>query len=130
MLKTKSVWSPKRSSDGLRILVSRIRGRGLSGNAYHVWMASLGPSERLLRRFQSGSLSWAAFSRAYRAELFMPAAIDSRNKNIKNHGQKFALRLIQHLARVGDVTLLCHCEDDQEHCHRHILRRLILTDRV
>jgi uncharacterized protein YeaO (DUF488 family) len=125
MLKTKSVWSPKHSSDGLRILVSRIRGRGLSGSAYHVWMASLGPSERLLRRFQSGSLSWAAFSRAYRAELFMPAALDSRNRNIKNHGQKFSLRLIKHLARVGDVTLLCHCADDQEHCHRHILRRLI-----
>jgi uncharacterized protein YeaO (DUF488 family) len=93
-------------------------------------MASLGPSERLLRRFQSGSLSWAAFSRGYRAELFMPAAIDSRNKNIKNHGQKFSLRLIKHLARVDDVTLLCHCEDGEEHCHRHILRRLILTDRV
>ena len=130
MLKTKSVWSPKRSSDGLRILVSRIRGRGLSGNAYHVWMASLGPSERLLRRFQSGSLSWAAFSRAYRAELFMPAAIDSRNKNIKNHGQKFTLRLVKQLATAGRVTLLCHCAEDQAQCHRHLLRRLILSSSV
>jgi uncharacterized protein YeaO (DUF488 family) len=130
MLKTKSVRSRQHRSDGLRILVTRFRGRGLPGNAYHVWMASLGPSERLLRRFQGGSLSWGAFSRAYRAELFMPAALDARNKNIKNHGQKFALRLIKHLARAGNVTLLCHCDEDQKHCHRHILSRLICADRT
>ena len=49
MLRTKSVWTPiNRKTDGLRILVTRFRGRGLPGSRYDVWMPSLGPSERLL----------------------------------------------------------------------------------
>jgi hypothetical protein len=28
------------------------------------------------------------------------------------------------------VTLLCHCAEDQAQCHRHLLRRLILSSRV
>lgn len=130
MLRTKSVWSPKNKSDGLRVLVTRIRGRGLPKSRYHVWMASLGPSERTLRQYQRGSMSWGAFSRAYRAELFMDGPIDSRSKTIKNHGQKFFLRLLKHLASVGNVTLLCHCADDEKQCHRHILLQLILSGRV
>jgi uncharacterized protein YeaO (DUF488 family) len=63
MLKTKSVWSPSnRKTDGLRILVTRIRGRGLPASRYGVWMANLGPSERLLRAVRDGKVSWAQFS--------------------------------------------------------------------
>jgi uncharacterized protein YeaO (DUF488 family) len=40
------------------------------------------------------------------------------------------LRLIQKLARSGHVTLMCHCSEDQDQCHRHLLRRLILSARV
>ena len=117
-------------SDGLRVLVTRFRGRGLPATRYHVWMASLGPSERILKNAQQGSMSWSAFSRAYRAEMFMDGPIDSRSKTIKNHGQKFSLRLLKHLASVGNVTLLCHCAENQKQCHRHILRRVILSGRV
>ena len=42
MLRTKSVWSPiDRQRDGLRILASRFRGRGMPTIRYDVWMASL-----------------------------------------------------------------------------------------
>src|SRR5712671_3484846 len=68
MLKTKSIWSPiDRKSDGLRILATRFRGRGLETTRYDVWMASLGPSERLLKSVQSGRISWSQFARQYRA---------------------------------------------------------------
>ena len=97
---------------------------------YDVWMPSLGPSERLLRAAQAGRISWARFARDYRAELFMDGPIDARSPGIKNHGQKFTLRLIKRLARSGHVTLLCHCAEDQGQCHRHLLRSLILSDRV
>ena len=71
MLQTKSVYSPiDRQSDGLRILVTRFRGRGLRKTRYHVWMANLAPSEKLLRAFSCGAISWAEFSRRYRSELF------------------------------------------------------------
>jgi uncharacterized protein YeaO (DUF488 family) len=93
-------------------------------------MANLGPSERLLRAAQTGKLSWGEFSRQYRKELFLDGPIDRRSRTIKNHGQKFTLRLIKRLAQTGRVTLLCHCAEDQRQCHRYLLRRLILSNRA
>lgn len=131
MLKTKSVFSPiNRKSDGLRILATRFRGRGMRASRYDVWMPSLGPSERLLKAFQSGRLSWAKFARKYRAEISLDGSIDTRNRTIKNHGQKFTLRLIEQLARKGTVTLLCHCADEQDQCHRHLLLKAVQSSRI
>ena len=125
-LRTRSVWSAiDRKRDGLRVLATRFRGRGMSTSRYDVWMPSLGPSERLLRRVQAGRISWSQFVREYRRELFMDGPVDARSRSIKNHGQKFTLRLLQRLARTGSVTLLCHCAEEQQQCHRHELRRLI-----
>jgi uncharacterized protein YeaO (DUF488 family) len=128
MLKTKSVHSPVAADDGLRILVTRFRGRGLPTDRYDVWMANLGPSERLLKERLAEAISWREFAKRYREELFAPAAGDGDNLTIKNHGQKFTLRLLGHLATRGDkdhVTLLCHCAEDATECHRFLLRDLI-----
>ncbi|MEY2608930.1 MAG: hypothetical protein QOH31_6827 [Verrucomicrobiota bacterium] len=126
MIRTKSVSSPiERQIDGLRVLATRLRGRGLPKERYDVWMANLGPSEKLLREIQARKLTWREFRRRYRAELFEGGTIDSRNRTIKNHGQKFTLRLLQHLAKQQPVTLLCHCAEDEPHCHRHILRSIL-----
>ena len=126
MLKTKSVWSPiDRKRDGLRILATRFRGRGMPASRYDVWMPSLGPSERLLKSILAGRIGWPEFLLEYRRELFMDGPIDGRSLTIKNHGQKFTLRLLKRLARSGPVTLLCHCAEDERHCHRHELRRLV-----
>jgi uncharacterized protein YeaO (DUF488 family) len=131
LIKTKSVWSPiDRRGDGLRILATRIRGRGLPASRYDVWMASLGPSERLLRSVQRGRCWWRDFAREYQVELFLRGPVDARSATIKNHGQKFTLRLIKHLARKGHVTLMCHCAEDQKECHRHLLRKVILSGRI
>jgi uncharacterized protein YeaO (DUF488 family) len=131
MLKTKSVWGPvNRKTDGFRILTTHLRGRGLPASRYDVWMANLGPSEGLLRAAQHGKISWAQFSKQYRKELFLDGLIDKRSRTIKNHGQKFTLRLVKKLAQRGRVTLLCHCDEDQRRCHRHFLRSLILSNRV
>jgi uncharacterized protein YeaO (DUF488 family) len=130
MLRTKSVHAPiDKRADGLRILATRYRGRYLPTNRYDVWMPSLGPSERLLRNGQAGRLSWAEFAREYRKELFLDGRLDARNESIKNHGQKFALRLIKTLACKGPVTLMCHCESD-ERCHRSVLKRVISSSQV
>lgn len=93
---------------------------------YDVWIASLGPSESLLR----GYASWARFKRAYVRELFADGPVDRNCRTIKNHGQKFLLRLLKHLSRKGNVTLMCHCDEDQRHCHRHVLRDVILSGRI
>ena len=130
MLKTKSVESPIAPEDGLRVLATRFRGRGLPKSRYDVWMANLGPSEQLLRAFLQGHITWSAFSRRYRGELFADGVVDRRNRTIKNHGQKFTLRLIKRLASEGTVTLLCHCDEDEPHCHRHLLKQVVLSRRV
>jgi uncharacterized protein YeaO (DUF488 family) len=131
MLKTKSVYSPiEPAKDGLRILATRFRGRGMKSSRYHVWMANLGPSEKLLRDAVGEKISQAQFASKYREELFAGGPIDSRNQTIKNHGQKFTLRLIKRLARQQNVTLMCHCDEDYEGCHRHILKTVILSNRI
>src|SRR5690606_24552752 len=101
------------------ILAARFRGRGMPPDRYDVWMPSLGPSEQTLAAIQNGSITWREFEREYKRELFLDGPIDDRSRTIKNHGQKFTLRLIRHLAEKEPVTLLCHCAEDEPHCHRH-----------
>jgi uncharacterized protein YeaO (DUF488 family) len=88
-------------------------------------MANLGPSEKLLRDAQADTIGWGEFSRRYRKELFEGGTIDQRNKTIKNHGQKFTLRLLQKLAKRTTVTLMCHCAEDEPQCHRRLLHNVL-----
>ncbi len=126
MVRTKSVDTPiEREKDGLRILAARGRGRGLPKDRYDVWMANLGPSEQLRDAILSGKITWAEYRRRYLKELREGGTIDARNRRIKNHGQKFTLRLLQYLAANGTVTLLCHCAEEERHCHRHLLKKLL-----
>ena len=125
-IRTKSVYSPiDRKNDGLRILATRVRGRALRASRYDVWMANLAPSDVLLDAGRKELITWSEFSRRYRMELKEAASIDARNRNIKNHGQKFTLRLLQQLGRSMNVTLMCHCDEDQQHCHRHLLQKVL-----
>ena len=129
-IRAKSVYSPiDRKRDGLRILATRFRGRYMPVNRYDVWMPNLAPSEALMRSAQAGLITWGQFSRRYRQELREAGSIDKRNRTIKNHGQKFTLRLLQKLGRSKNVTLMCHCDEDQQHCHRHLLRG-VLTAKI
>jgi uncharacterized protein YeaO (DUF488 family) len=125
MFKTKSVNSVIEPGDGLRILAARGRGRGLPADRFDVWMANLGPSEELRDAILAGKISWSGYSSRYLQELREPGGVDARNERIKNHGQKFTLRLLQHLAEKQTVTLLCHCAEDERHCHRHLLKALL-----
>jgi uncharacterized protein YeaO (DUF488 family) len=88
-------------------------------------MANLGPSQTLKDDFQNGKIKWGIFKRLYRRELFESEGFDKKNRAIKNRGQKFTLRLIQKLAKIGPVTLMCHCDEAQRHCHRHILKDIL-----
>ena len=126
MLKTRSVASPITKDDGLRVLATRFRGRGLPTSQYDVWMPSLGPSEELLKAVQAGGIDWKTFTKRYREELFLDGPIDDRSATIKNHGQKSTLRLLKTLSQKQHVTILCHCAEDAEQCHRFLLLSEIL----
>lgn len=127
MIHTDSVHgTPSGDRSGWRILATRFRGRFLPKTAYDIWMPNLAPSERLLRRFQAGSITWQEFQRTYTHEMLgRTPPSESGNRVIKNHGQKFTLRLLGLLATREEVTLLCHCARDELHCHRHVLAGLI-----
>jgi uncharacterized protein YeaO (DUF488 family) len=128
MIRTKSVYSPiDRKRDGLRILATRFRGRYMPTNRYDVWMPNLAPSEALMKSAQGGLITWGQFSRRYRQELRETGSVDKRNRVIKNHGQKFTLRLLQRLGRSQNMTLMCHCDEDQQQCHRHLLQKVLTT---
>lgn len=131
MLKTKSVKSPiDRKGDGLRILATRTRGRGLRASRYDVWMACLGPSDRIRSRRLREKITWKQFATAYRRELEMDGPIDTLCDSIKNHGQKFTLRLLKFLSRRQNVTLMCHCAEDQRECHRHVLLKYLKSSKI
>ena len=121
MIKTRSVQSDPGKADGLRILATRFRGRGLPASKYDVWMPALGPSEQLLKAVMGGAIEWKTFAKRYRDELYLDGPIDERSETIKNHGQKSTLRLIKALAAKQDVTLMCHCAEDDTECHRFLL---------
>ena len=90
----------------------------MSADRYDVGMANLGPSEQVWKSVLAGKITWAKFRKAYREELFAPAATDAGNATIKNHGQKFTLRLLANLAATENVTLLCHGAEEAKQCHR------------
>ena len=125
MIKTKSVYSSIKTDDGLRILVTRFRGRGLKKTRYNVWMANLGPSEKILKKYQADKISWTEFKNQYKSELFGSDKSEDENKTIKNHGQKFTLRLLKTLSKRQDITLMCHCDENQSDCHVNVLREVL-----
>ncbi|MBN1181098.1 MAG: DUF488 family protein [Bacteroidales bacterium] len=125
MLKFKSVHDPIAKNDGLRILATRFRGHGMKAGRYHVWMPSLGPSERLLKEMMAGDLAWKDFSKAFKEEILSSAEIDEKNATIRNHGHKFTLRLIRELSKKENVTLMCHCATDEKRCHLRVLERVM-----
>ncbi|MBY0495925.1 MAG: DUF488 family protein [Cyanobacteria bacterium] len=125
MIKTRSVQSEIRKDDGLRILATRFRGRGLPSSKYDVWMPSLGPSEQLLKAVMGGAIEWKTFVKRYRDELYLDGPIDERSETIKNHGQKSTLRLLRALGQKQHITLLCHCVEDAKECHRFLLAKEI-----
>lgn len=127
-IRTKCVKSPISADDGLRILVTRQRGRRMKRSRYDLWLPSLGPSEDLLADY--GRVSWAEFSRRYREELWTGGVVDERNHTTKNHGQKGLLRTLRYLSRRQRITLMCHCDEDENQCHRHLLKAMLLSSKV
>lgn len=93
----------------------------MPASKYDVWMPALGPSEQLLKAMMGGAIDWKTFTKRYHDELYLDGPIDERSETIKNHGQKSTLRLLRALGIKQNVTLLCHCVEDANECHRFLL---------
>jgi uncharacterized protein YeaO (DUF488 family) len=108
-VKTKRVYDKAEPGDGYRLLVMRMWPRGISRDRVDAWDRRLGTPVELIRDWKNGAITWGEFARGYRMSL-----ADRKEK----------LAQLAQRARRGNVTLLCGCNDEQ-HCHRTILKRII-----
>jgi uncharacterized protein YeaO (DUF488 family) len=109
MIKTKRIYDPPEPSDGHRLLVMRRWPRGIKKTAVDGWNPDLGPSLALLREYRQGKVDWPTMAQRYRREM---------------QGRREELAEVARLAREGDVTLLCSCQDEKR-CHRTLLKELV-----
>jgi uncharacterized protein YeaO (DUF488 family) len=125
-IRTKCVWTEiEPEKDGLRLLVTRYTLHRCPKTRYDAWMPNLAPSEPLLHDWLGKRILWKEFASRYKKELFAETVMDKDNKRIKNYGQKFTLRFLRVLASRQPVTLLCSCPEDEDCCHRHLLKALV-----
>ena len=111
-IKTKSIYEPKDSKDGLRVLVTRYYPRGVKKDRFDRWEKELSPSVLLLRAYKDGKKTWEELSSGFLAEVEAnPAALE-------------ALSRLRKESRKGTVTLLCY-EKARDPCHRTIVADLI-----
>lgn len=112
--------TPRLPGEGIRIGTVRRPPRGVpkdqfaARNWYDVWFPTLAPSVGTVKLGGAAATpaQWAAFVRRYRAEMAAPQA-------------RHALALLAALSQTTDFSVGCYCEDER-HCHRSILRQLLL----
>lgn len=119
MIKTKSVYDPVEPGDGCRILIMRKwpRGIGYEKHAIYRWSKELGPSKELLEKWNKNEIAWPYFVKKYSAE------------QTSNPMAKTDAEFIGKLSIDKTVTLLCKEPESDPHCHRHILKKIIESNR-
>jgi uncharacterized protein YeaO (DUF488 family) len=119
-LRTRRWNDPIEADDGFRLLVCRLRPRGVAKatQPWDDWWPDLGPSRALLDAFHGKRgvepVPWPDYARRYLEEMRQPGAL-------------WRLRaLARRLAGGESVTLLCSsaCKDP-ERCHRTLLAGLL-----
>lgn len=102
--------------DGLRVLICRIRPRGVAkaNETWHRWAQALAPSRPLLKDFQQKRVTWAEYAKRFLAEM-------------EGEDAQTALDELAAVVRDGrPVTLLCASAcTDREHCHRKLVSELL-----
>jgi uncharacterized protein YeaO (DUF488 family) len=111
---------PREDGDGLRLLVCRLRPRGVpkATQPWDEWWPELGPSRELLDAYhgkgRAGPLPWDEYAGRYLEEMQAPSAL-------------WRIRaLVSRLAAGETITLLCSsaCVDPTR-CHRTLLAALL-----
>ena len=112
--------TPRTANEGLRLGTVRRPPRGVAkenfakDNWYDVWFPNLAPSVETMKLGQQAETAadWNTFVRRYKSEMAEPHA-------------KHDLALLAALSQTANFSVGCYCEDE-ERCHRSILRQLLL----
>jgi uncharacterized protein YeaO (DUF488 family) len=119
-LATKRWNDPVDNADGHRLLVCRIRPRGVAKatEPWDAWWPELGPSRPLLDAFHGKTAPPIDFAREY-----VPRYLEE----MRGQAQTWRIRNLAERVAAGEtITLLCSsaCVDPQR-CHRTLLQRLV-----
>ena len=117
---TKRWNEPRHSDDGFRLLICRLRPRGVAKarETWDAWWPELGPSRALLDAFHGKGgaepLSWSQYRPRYLDEMMAPAAL-------------WRIRELRRRSHAGEtITLLCSSAcTDPSRCHRTLLAELV-----
>ena len=113
--------SPRVKGEGVRIGTVRRPPRGVPRSEfaaqdwYDVWYPNLSPSVETMKLGQAAATpaQWQAFVRKYRSEMAAPESART-------------IELLAALSHQTDLSLGCYCADES-HCHRSVLRDLLLA---
>ncbi len=97
---TKRIYDAPAADDGFRILVDRLRPRGVKKENARIalWLKEIAPSDELRKWFSHDPAKWPEFNKRYFAEL---------------RRQPELLALLRQHARAGAVTLLYSAKDEK-----------------
>jgi uncharacterized protein YeaO (DUF488 family) len=115
-LKLKSLKEPTEESDGLRILIARYRPRALpkSKENWNEWWRDLAPSKALHKDYiKDKKMDWPGYKRRFIFEI------------INNPKALNKIQELRQLSKNRDITLLCHCYNVGDQCHRYLIRDMI-----
>ena len=112
--------APRSPDEGLRLGTVRRPPRGVRKDQfakldyYDVWLPTIAPSAESVAHALGAkdAKGWASFERRYRAEMKAPEAAR-------------VLDLLAALSHQTNFSVGCYC-DDEAHCHRSILRALLV----
>lgn len=111
--------TPRKPGEGPRLGTVRRPPRGVpkaefaKRDFYDTWLPNLSPSAELMAQGQAAQddKEWSAFKRKFHAEMKQPEA-------------SHVLDLLATLSHHSSFSLGCYCEDEN-HCHRSVLRELL-----
>ena len=122
-VRTKRWNDPREAGDGFRLLVCRIRPRGVAKakETWDAWWPDLGPSRGLLDAFHGKSAPPIAW------EAYVPRYLDE----MRGAAQVWRIRDLARRTAAGEtITLLCSAAcSDPARCHRTLLARLVSRER-
>jgi len=117
MIKTKQVFQPKDVSDGTRILITLGVSDKIKKLPFDEHISVLGPSLDLLGAYKGWKgkpISWDEYEERFIEEMKSP------------QGKEVIAELAKRSFHGETITLLCYEKEENPHCHRHIVKRLIV----
>lgn len=114
MVKTKCLFDPPEDSDGTRLVIAyKLPSKNYLSRFNAEWELAVAPNKEWVTAYHRKKLLWTEYTKFYLAKMALPAAM------------KVISKWAKFVAKGGTLTLLCYEKEEDPHCHRHLLKKLI-----